>query len=225
MENADFNLPEGLLIRKVRGNWLTLKPHPQAWTVAAVSLFALLIANFLFWRNDFNLEDLMMAVPQNVFEKHEYWRLWTALFAHADIAHLLSNSMLFSIFAYSLFGHFGSFVFPGAALFFGGLINYIVLKDMLPTAQLLGISGVVYWMGAVWLTLYFLLETREQASKRLVKTVGISLLLFIPETYHRDVSYLSHFTGFVFGIIFALIYYRWRRDSFKKAEVAELIEA
>jgi rhomboid protease GluP len=225
MENADFNLPEGLLIRKVRGNWLTQKPNAQAWTVAGLSIIVLLIANFLFWRNDFNLENLMMAVPQNVFEGHEYWRLWTALFAHADIAHLLSNSMLFSIFAYSLFGHFGSFVFPGAALIFGGLINYIVLKEMPPSAELLGISGVVYWMGAVWLTLYFLLETRERTSKRLIKTVGIALMLFIPETYHRDVSYLSHFTGFAFGMVFALLYYWSRRETFQKAEVTELVEA
>ncbi len=225
MENADFNLPEGQLIRKVRGHWLTQTPNPNAWTVAAVSLMVLLVANLFYWRNNFNLESMMTAIPQDVFEKHEYWRLWSALLAHADIAHLLSNSMLFSIFAYLLFGHFGSFVFPAAAFLSGGLINYVVLREMPPNAELLGISGVVYWMGAVWLTLYLLLETREKVSKRLIKTLGIALLLFIPETYHRDVSYLSHFVGFVFGIIFALLYYWRRREIFQKAEVIELIEA
>lgn len=225
MENADFNLPEGLLIRKVRSHWLTQKLNPLAYAVTATFLMLLVMANIFFWRNDFNLENLMTAIPQNVFEKHEYWRLWSALFAHADIEHLLSNAMLFSVFAYFLFGHFGSFVFPGAAFLFGGLINYIVLKSMPPTSELLGISGVVYWLGAVWLTLYFLLETRDGVSKRLIKTLGIALILFIPETYHRDVSYLSHFTGFVFGVIFALLYYWSRRQTFQKAEIIELVEA
>lgn len=225
MENADFNLPEGLLIRKVRAHWLTQKPNANAYTVAAISLILLLIANFLFWRNDFNLAGLMTAIPQNVFEGHQYWRLWTALFAHADIGHLLSNSLLFSVFTYFLFGYFGSFVFPFMALLFGGLINYLVLKTMAPTSELLGVSGVVYWLGAVWLTLYFLLETRERISKRLIKTLGIAAILFIPETYHQDVSYLSHFVGFVFGIVFAAFYYLSRRVEFKNAEVVELVEA
>lgn len=224
MDQADFNLPEGFLIRKVRANWLTQKPHAGAFAVAAVSVAVLLIANFLFWRNDFGLEALLTAIPKNVFEGHEYWRLWTALLAHSDISHLLSNSLLFSVFAFFLYGYFGTFVFPLAAFISGGLINVLVLKTMQPEAELLGVSGIVYWMGAVWLTLYFLLETRETLSKRLIKTIGIALVLFIPETYHRDTSYLSHFLGFIFGIVFGFLYYFKRRNEFRKAEVVELIE-
>ena len=96
---------------------------------------------------------------------------------------------------------------------------------MPPGSELLGVSGVVYWMGAVWLTLYFLLETRDRLSKRFIKTIGIALVLFVPETYHQDVSYLSHFIGFVFGILFALAYFQLHRKEFKDAEVVELIEA
>lgn len=225
MDNADFNLPEGSLIRKVRANWLTQNPDKNAFVVSFISLMTLLIANLLFWRNDFNLGQLMTAIPVNVFEKHEYWRLWTALLAHSDIGHLLSNSVLFSVFSYFLYGYFGSLVFPIAALLVGGLTNYIVLKTLEPSTELLGISGVVYWVGAVWLTLYFLLETRDRLSKRLIKAVGIALVLFIPDAYHENVSYLSHFVGFVLGVLFALLYYAYRKESFKKAEVIELIEA
>ncbi len=225
MEVADFNLPEGSLIRKVRAHWLTQKPDANAYVVAAGSLIIMLVASFLFWRNDFNLENLMTAIPHNVFEGHEYWRLWSALLAHADIAHLLSNSLLFSVFAYFLYGYFGSFVFPLAAFLSGGVINYIVLKTMPAQSELLGVSGVVYWMGAVWLTLYFLLETRDRISKRFIKTLGIAVVLFIPETYHRDVSYLSHFIGFALGVVFALLYYQYKRQIFQKAEVVELVEA
>ncbi|MGZ3726568.1 MAG: rhomboid family intramembrane serine protease [Pseudobdellovibrio sp.] len=225
METADFNLPEGLLIRKVRAHWLTKNPDTNSYYMAAASLILLLVCNFLYWRNDFNIADLITAVPHKVFEEHQYWRLWTALFAHADIAHLFSNSLLFSVFAYFLFGYFGSFVFPFAAFLFGGITNYLVLKTMSPESELLGVSGVVYWMGAVWLTLYFLLETRDRLSKRFIKTLGIALVLFVPETYHQDVSYLSHFIGFVFGIAFALVYYQIHKQRFQKAEIVELVEA
>lgn len=225
MDSADFNIPEGSLIRKVRANWLTKKPSGAAFGVAAASIIVLFLVNFFFWRNDFELQELITAIPKKVLENHEYWRLWTALFAHADSGHLMSNSLLFSVFSFFLYGYFGSFVFPFAALLAGGLINLIVLKTMPSEAELLGVSGVVYWMGAVWLTLYFLLETRETQSKRLIKAIGIALVLFIPETYHRDTSYLSHFLGFLFGIIFAFAYYLKRKAEFKKAEVTVLIEA
>lgn len=225
METADFNIPEGTLIKKVRSNWLTQKPHKRAFSIAAASMITLIVANFLFWRDDFGLEGLMTAIPKNVFEGHEYWRLWTALFVHSDIAHLLSNSILFSVFAFFLYGYFGGFVFPTAALLSGGLINYLVLKTMPLESELLGISGVVYWMGAAWLTLYFLLETREPHVRRFIKTLGIALVLFIPETYKGDVSYLSHSTGFVFGVIFALVFYRRHKVEFLKAQFVELVEA
>lgn len=225
MDNADFNLPEGTVIPKVRANWLTQKPHGSSFGVATAFLMLLLISNFFYWRNDFGLQGLVTAIPKNVFAGHEYWRLWTALLAHADIGHLLSNSMLFSVFAFFLYGYFGSFVFPAAAFLIGGFINLIVLKTMPWEAELLGVSGVVYWMGATWLTLYFLLETRESYSKRLIKTVGIAFVLFIPETYHRDTSYLSHFLGFLSGVIFSFSYYWKRKAEFKRAEVVELVES
>lgn len=225
MENADFNLPEGLIVKKVRAHWLTEKPNSNSYFVAAFSVIIFLAVSLMYWRNDFYLTNFITAIPQNVFEGGEYWRLWTALFAHADIGHLFSNSLLFSVFAFFLYGYFGSFVFPFMALVFGGITNYLVLKTMPPTVELLGVSGVVYWMGAVWLTLYFLIETREVIFRRFIKTLGIAAVLFIPEAYHQNVSYLSHFIGFAFGVVFALFYYWWRRKEFKKAEVVELVEA
>jgi hypothetical protein len=48
MENADFNLPEGLIIRKVRSHWLTQRPNASSYMVAGISLMILLVTNLLF---------------------------------------------------------------------------------------------------------------------------------------------------------------------------------
>lgn len=114
-------------------------------------------------------------------------------------------------------------MFPVATFLFGGIVNYIVLITMPANSELLGVSGVVYWMGSVWLTLYFLIETREKISRRLIKTIGIAAVLFIPETYHRNVSYLSHFVGFALGMVFALLYFRQNRLRFQRAEFIEWV--
>lgn len=210
--------------RKIVGNWLTRPLDPNAFFMAVISVLLLALASLLFWNDLGHAASWMTAIPQKVFQSHESWRLATALFAHADPAHLLSNSLLFFIFAVILYGHFGVVMFPVAALIFGGLTNLIVLKTMPPEAQLLGASGVVYWMGAVWLTLYFCLETRERFARRALKAVGIALMLFVPETFHQEVSYLSHVVGFIFGVLWGFVYYYWNRQQFLATEVVELID-
>jgi len=131
-----------------------------------------------------------------VFKQHEYWRAWTTLFVHADIGHLLSN--------------------------LGGLVNLAVLSTMPGKVMLVGVSGVVYWMGAAWITLAYLVDRRDKPIIRLVKSLGVSMLLFLPETYRPEVSYLTHLLGYLGGIGAALIYYGLLRRTFLRAEKYDL---
>lgn len=209
--------------RKIRAHWLTRKPDSSAYTVATLSVFGLILGTFVYWTDFLNAKSWMTAIPQNVFQLHEYWRPWTALFAHSDPVHLLSNSLLFFAFAYLLYGHFGSRVFPLAALFFGGITNIIVLTTLPSDANLLGASGVVYWMGAAWLTLYLFLESRDKISRRALKALGVGVMLFVPETFHANISYLSHVVGFLLGVLWAMRYYYANKEKFLHAEVIEYV--
>lgn len=158
------------------------------------------------------------ASPRLVFERGEIWRAWTTVFAHADWSHLLSNLILFVPFSYALLSYFSPWFFPLAGFVAGGLVNLAVLAGMPAGAHLVGLSGVVYWMGAAWITLGFLLDRRAKAIVRAVKALGVSLLLFAPQLYKPEVSYLAHALGYVFGVASALAYYRLRRAEFRAAE-------
>lgn len=214
---------EPRIIQKVRGNWLTRKPRKNSFFVAALSTMLLAIGAFFFWSDFLHAGSWMTGIRENVFSFYEFWRPWTALLAHGDLGHLLSNSVLFFAFAYLLYGHFGAWAFPGAALFFGGITNLVVLRAMPPSAELLGISGVVYWMGGAWLTLYFYLENRDKLAVRMLKAMGVGIVLFIPETIRPNVSYFSHFVGFVLGISWAAVYYQLHRKQFQRAVVVQTI--
>ena len=74
-------------------------------------------------------------------------------------------------------------------------------------------------MGAAWLTFYFLIDRRRTLGRRLAVALGIALVIFAPETYKPEISYLSHFLGFLFGVLSALIYYFVNRTEIKSAEV------
>lgn len=214
METSSFKITE---------NWLTRKPSRFAYGVTVALTLFLFAASFLFFRDLFGSATWMPASREMVFQNHQWWRAWTALFAHADGSHLISNAVLFIPLTYLLVGYFGLIFFPIIGLASGGLINLIVLQAMPAQTELIGVSGVVYWMGAAWLTLYLLIDGRENWRKRFASAIFLSIILFIPETYKPQVSYLSHLIGFILGAVSGLILYAIRRRAFRAAEVKEYI--
>jgi rhomboid protease GluP len=204
-------------------NWLTRKPKDVAYISSLFLGFTVIALGYLFLNGIFNTDVWMPASRESVFKNHEYWRLWSTLFAHADVQHLLSNLILLLPLSFLLSGFFGLFVFPIAGIFIGGFINYIVLQVMPFSTQLIGISGLVYWMGAVWLTLYIFIDRRKSLRLRIAVSLFLTVVLFLPETYRPEVSYLSHLVGYVLGVIFGILYYIYRRAEFRRSEVIENI--
>lgn len=213
-----------MIVRSIlKENWL-LKKIPEGTLYKTLVLIILLfLGSNLYLRDFFNAHAWMPASSDEVFQKKEYWRLWTTLFAHADATHLFSNMVLFFPFAYFLTGFFGSIFFPFIGFFVGGLTNLIVLSTMPEHTHLIGVSGVVYWMGAAWITLAYFIDRREKKSRRFLKALGVSLILFIPESYLPEVSYFTHFVGFVMGIFSGLVLYAIKRKEFHAAEKIEWI--
>lgn len=208
---------------RVKENWLTQKPNKSAIETTMLIGVFLFLASFAYFQNLFHAVEWMPANGNAVFFQHQYWRLWTALFAHADIAHLLSNAILFFPFTYFLSAYFGLWFVPLLGLLFGGVTNLVVLTTMPFQTNLIGVSGVVYWLGASWLTLFLLLDRRESFRRRMIKFIVVSLVLFAPQVYKPEVSYLSHAIGYLFGIFSSIIYYWFNKKEFLSAEVLETI--
>jgi rhomboid protease GluP len=209
------------VIRVLKQNWLTKKPAEVAEPLTAMIASIVAVMTWMFWNDVLHANDWMPASGAQVFEKHEYWRLWTSLFAHADPGHIVSNGILFIPLSYFLTGYFGPRFFPIFGFFVGGLVNIAALKTMAPQQSLIGISGLVYWMGSAWLTLYLLIGNRESFRRRAGKALFIAAALFAPQTFEPHVSYIAHFFGFVFGVPSAYAYYLFNREKFKQSEVYE----
>ena len=207
----------------IKENWLTRKPNPMALDITIVVSLLLFAVSGVFLNNSFQAQNWLSANGAQVFNEHQYWRMWTTLLIHADWGHFLSNVFLFIPLTYLLSAYYGFLLFPTFGFLAGGFINYFVLKSMPPEVTLLGVSGVVYWMGAVWLTLYVLVDHRESTKRRYARAMFLAILLFAPEAYKPQISYISHFYGFIFGVLCALTFYFLKRDDFRAAEVKEYI--
>ena len=192
-------------------------------TFTILMVMLLVLSNAVFLSGAFHLNDLMAASQDLIFNQHQYWRAWTALISHSDWGHLFSNLFLFAPFCYYLYGYFGPWYFPVTGFVIGGFTNMAVVKSMPAQINLVGVSGVVYWMGAAWLTLYLLIERRESVRRRLFKVLIISAVLFLPETYKPEISYYSHFLGFAAGVVSSLGYYLINRKQILAAVVTETI--
>lgn len=222
---ANPTLPAPELSPVIRETWLSRRPDPMGLAAAAFATLLLLGGSLLNWLLIERGFSGLAASGEAVFARHEYWRLWTAVFAHSDAGHLLSNSLLFFILGGFLAGHFGLTLFPGLAFVTGGLVNLFSVATYAPEIRLLGASGVVFWLGGTWLTLYLLLDRQRSWMQRTLRAGGVALALFVPsETFDPSVSYRTHALGFAVGVVTGLAWYLVHRRRFRSAEVVEWIE-
>ncbi|MBA2403681.1 MAG: rhomboid family intramembrane serine protease [Bdellovibrionales bacterium] len=192
---------------------LSKKPSPQSVLMALFSYLILLLAFII---NDRDL----VANGYDVYEKGEYWKAFTTSLMHGDFVHLGSNTLFFVAFSMLLNSYFGFWIFPVLSFIVGGIVNLIALKIYDPQIYLVGISGVIYFMAAFWMTMFVSLERHMTLYKRLMITTGVSLILFFPELFVKNnVSYLAHGLGFGIGIIFGALYFKFNRSELRSHEV------
>ena len=213
MENKKF----------IKENFLTKLPKRNGLNSTLMLMSLLLFTSFIYINNLFDAPDWMAANGMLVFSDGQWWRAWTTLFAHGDLSHIFSNLFLFFPFSYYLISYFGYSFFPIFGFFFGGLVNLVVLHTMPVQVGLIGVSGVVNWMGGAWLTLAWLIDRRDSNGRRILKVVAVTIILFIPDSFKPEVSYLSHFTGYFGGVLSAIFYYQIFKKKIKSEEVIEVI--
>ena len=78
-------------------------------------------------------------------------------------------------------------------------------------------------MGAVSFTLYFLIDGPRKKSSRFATALFLTLILFVPDKYNPEVSYLAHFFGFLMGILSGIFIFKKNKNKFKAKEVVEVI--
>lgn len=168
-----------------------------------LNLFLIMFIVSLFrWENTipYGLE----ASYNSVFVEGEYYRLATSLFVHADLSHLLSNGWIFLVFAFLLYNYYGFAVFPLVSLLCGILTTAVTVYFYPPTVRLVGASGMVYSMVAIWLVFFLRFDTRYKFFIRLVRAIAFILVILFPSEIKPQTSYSAHAYGFLIGFIAAL---------------------
>lgn len=174
----------------------------SAWFALAFMALALLLSS-LSWQG-YITESL--AVSQvGLFEQGKWWQSLSALFMHADIVHLISNGWLLVLFGWILKDFGTSFAFPLLALVVGVVTNIATVMTMPAQHQLVGASGMVYGMVAMWIVFY-MYYSESSLKDKWMGSLAFFLVVMFPDTFNPQVSYAAHAIGFGIGILAGLGY-------------------
>ncbi len=157
----------------------------------------------------FMLQHGAMYEP-NIIEGHEYYRIFTCLFLHFGITHLLNNMVMLGALGWNLELEIGKVRFV-IIYFASGIIGNIVslFYDLTleQPAVSAGASGAIFGlMGAL---LYVVIANRGRlgrlSGRGMLVMVALSLYFGLTST---GVDNLAHIGGVVSGFLLAVLLYR-----------------
>lgn len=140
----------------------------------------------------------------NVRVSHgEWWRLFTAVFLHGDLAHLMAN-VTFGVLVLGLaMGRFGAGLTLLATFLAGAMGN--LAGWALYSHHYIGLGASGMMMGALGVfTIHSLSlwRTNPKAARYIFTGVGAGLLLFVMFGVSPNSDVLAHFAGFISGLFF-----------------------
>ena len=189
---------------------LSRKIDPSAAQGASLFILLFTIMSIISWESG---REFFVATQQNVFQDGEWWRLLTSPFVHANFIHLLSNSMLFLVFATLLNNYFGRWAFPVLSVLGAAATEAIALLTYDPEVRLVGASGMIYLMAGMWLVYFARNSSYLKLSHRLMRIFAFVLIVLLPSTIEANVSYRSHGIGFALGVFMAWMSLPWMKPK------------
>ena len=169
-------------------------------------------------------------VPGLVWHEFYLWQLFTYIFLHGDIAHILFNLLALWMFGGELENLWGSRRFLFYFFFCGigaGMITVLSTIFLTPQYQLIpiiGASGAIYGLLLAfgWLFpdrqiyIYFLFPIR---AKYFVIIFGLLEFVYFSRSGGGGISHITHLGGLFFGLVYMaypVIRQKIRREYYKR---------
>ena len=191
-----------------------MRQKPEA--ICTVALIVINIAVFFILTMFGDTEDAVFMLQHgamyepNIIEGHEYYRIFTCLFLHFGITHLLNNMVLLGALGWNLELEIGKVRFViiyFASGIIGNIVSLFYNLTLEQPAVSAGASGAIFGlMGAL---LYVVIANRGRlgrlSGRGMLVMVILSLYFGLTST---GVDNLAHIGGLVSGFLLAVLLYR-----------------
>jgi len=197
------------LYRLENRHWRWQRPVFQSGLFFDWSSLAWVLLNILFYGWSEARADLrtLGRMDGAALAHGEWWRLFTATWLHADLAHLAANAVFGFLFLGLVMGRYGTGVGLLAAYLAGAGGNVVAWLVYNETQHGLGASGVV--MGALGLLTVQSFAVRKRPDVKAFRLfaggilAGVLLFIFLGTSPGTDV--VAHLGGFITGLLIGLL--------------------
>lgn len=157
--------------------------------------------------------DRGIMYPQLVSEGGQYYRLFTAMFLHADITHLVSNMILLYFLGDIVergLGHIKYFLLYLLAGLCGSMLSLHISLATGSVAGSLGASGAIFGMiGALlWIVIRNKGHLETMTTPKVLFLIGYSLYEGFRGT---NIDNAAHIGGLIAGFLLAMLLYRKKK--------------
>ena len=140
----------------------------------------------------------------------EYWRLFTGMFVHANIAHIVGNMLFLFIYGlraedlFDLKEYLGIYLLSGLA---GGLLTLFLWPDSLSV----GASGAIF--GMIGACTIYLARARVATVGWSIITALMYVFFLFAFNFGPNVNYLAHLGGLAVGLFMGYILAATRKSA------------
>lgn len=196
-----------------------MKRRPEA--VCTIALIAVNVAVFLILSLFGDTEDAVFMMKHGamygflVTHEHQFYRLFTCLFLHFGIEHLLNNMVILGALGWNLEMEIGRIrfllIYFGSGLF-GNVVSLVFYGAAQENTVSAGASGAIFGlMGALlWVVIANHGRLGRLSGRGMLVMVALSLYFGLSSS---GVDNYAHIGGLVCGFLLALILYRNRRKD------------
>ncbi len=178
-----------------------------------VSFAWVVLLCLFYWLNDARVDLHTRGVVDTSALSHgQWWRLFTAMWLHADLAHLTSNAMFGFILLGLAMGRYGTGVGLLAAYLAGAGGNVMGWILSLQKHYGLGASGMVMGcLGLLAAQSVFIWRRTPQAGKLFFGGLFAGVMLFVLLGVSPGTDVVAHLGGFVCGLALGAVMTRFGR--------------
>jgi len=147
----------------------------------------------------------------------QWWRLFTYMFLHAGILHLLMNTYALLYIGMFLEPLVGKFRFASAYII-TGICAGLLSVTMHPVTVAVGASGAIFGMYGLFFSMLTTTYIEKTARNTLLKSILFFIVLNLMNGMKENIDNAAHIGGLVSGVIIGYIYYPGlqRADRIKK---------
>lgn len=181
--------------------------------VQPVLTYVLLVTNLIVFVADILLGQALTNLGANyapAIHNGEYWRLITSIFLHANLEHILANSVSLWLIGTQVERTYGYLRF--AALYIlSGLAGSVASLIFYPDTFGIGASGAIF--GLIGAMLVFMVSNRQILANPMIRIIHIIIVIILNfyavaapaslDAEHQTIGYWAHIGGVVAGILLA----------------------